>query len=59
MAGFLADLGIVNDVIDPHEDEAFVLVDLTDEVSEAGDDRPEDISEKDGLSGRVLDSEIQ
>jgi hypothetical protein len=37
------------DDLDPHQgpqrDEAFVLLDLTDEESEIGDDPPEDVSE--------------
>ena len=40
-------------------DDALVLVDLTEEESETGDDAPEDVIEYVGLSGRIDDSEIQ
>jgi hypothetical protein len=48
------------DVKDPHNEDAFVLLDLRDAVSEDGEDWPEDDSEYiEGLSQRTLDSVIQ
>jgi hypothetical protein len=41
-------------------EDALVLLDLIDELSEAGEERPEEVVEYiDGLSGRTDDSEIQ
>jgi hypothetical protein len=46
--------------MDPQREEALVLVDLTDDESDAGEELPEDMVEyTDGLSGRTEDSEIQ
>lgn len=46
------------DLRDPQIEDALVLVDLRDELSEIGEDRPEDDA-MEGLAGLMLDSEIQ
>jgi hypothetical protein len=52
--------GIPADLMLPQREEAFVLFDLTEDASEIGEEPPEDVSEyTEGLSGRMLDSEIQ
>ena len=43
-----------------HRDEALVLVDLTEDESDAGEELPEEVVEyPEGLSGRIDDTEIQ
>lgn len=56
---FLRDQGMA-EPMDPQIEEAFVFVDLIEDASDSGDDWPDDDAEyKDGLSGRIDDSEIQ
>jgi hypothetical protein len=55
--------GMLASAVPPMEfqrEEALVLLDLIDDESEAGEERPEEVVEYiDGLSGRTDDSEIQ